>query len=419
MATVTGLWLHHRTIRAASIIIVTMLSLLFALNRGFLMDESWFLAILHRITSGEVLYRDVYYAVPPISAYIATPLNTIFGTEIMVLGVLLTAYFMATLGICWHIARQLGLGYGPRVLIVIGILGYAPPGAIYGSHYNPLALLFYLICFSATLMWYRYKSLEQQEAFIALVIACAAAAFCLCTKQNIGACAIAAIFLSILLGLRRKIISLRALTTAVWLSVIFILICFLIITPVLINGGIDSFIRYMFNQGGYIQFHSTSFTNGLQILFYPEVFSLRRFGQNLPYLFIPVIFLALMISYFSIGSTRDKPNLPVMIFLFFSVVGIWPRFDDAHLDLITPLVLISLLYAWTHLRIFIRPLPKRVLMYGLIAWIGLWARYVGADNRNFFFSSHHRFSELPHHSNIIVHRAWHEKIQRWRNEIRA
>ena len=33
-------------------------------------DESWFLQVVHRMTQGEVLYRQIFFGVTPLSAYL-------------------------------------------------------------------------------------------------------------------------------------------------------------------------------------------------------------------------------------------------------------------------------------------------------------------------------------------------------------
>ena len=49
-----------------------------SITRGANMaDESWFLQVIHRVTNGDVLYRDVFFGATPLSVYIAWVFTTL------------------------------------------------------------------------------------------------------------------------------------------------------------------------------------------------------------------------------------------------------------------------------------------------------------------------------------------------------
>jgi hypothetical protein len=74
-------------------------------------DEAWFLQVVHRVTSGEVLYRDVFFGVTPLSVQMTAPAVRLFGAEILVI--------KAVVGLCFALSalvsnRPAARGRGSR-----------------------------------------------------------------------------------------------------------------------------------------------------------------------------------------------------------------------------------------------------------------------------------------------------------------
>ncbi|HQR47586.1 MAG TPA: hypothetical protein PK598_16435, partial [Thermoanaerobaculia bacterium] len=71
-------------------------------------DETWFLAVMSRLLSGERLYRDVFFGSLPLSAQLAEPVLRIFGPELLVLRALIALCLAGTAGFLVKAAQDLG-----------------------------------------------------------------------------------------------------------------------------------------------------------------------------------------------------------------------------------------------------------------------------------------------------------------------
>ena len=88
---------------------VFAISLARSLAGGFgLTDEGWFLQIVNRLRSGDVLYRDVYVGVMPLSVYVTTALSWLTGVEILAVKIVTNAAFALTVVVADRLVRRAG-----------------------------------------------------------------------------------------------------------------------------------------------------------------------------------------------------------------------------------------------------------------------------------------------------------------------
>ena len=81
----------------AAAIGVFLLSLLRSLADGpALTDERWFLQVVHRISTGDVLYRDVFFGSTPLSVYITSYVTRFTGIEAIAVKAVTNLAFTAT-----------------------------------------------------------------------------------------------------------------------------------------------------------------------------------------------------------------------------------------------------------------------------------------------------------------------------------
>ena len=73
---------------------------LFILGFGFMLvagvnvfDESWFLQVLSQLSLGDILYRDVFFGITPLSVYLTYIPIRIFGVQILVVKVVMSLCF--------------------------------------------------------------------------------------------------------------------------------------------------------------------------------------------------------------------------------------------------------------------------------------------------------------------------------------
>ena len=70
-------------------------------------DEAWFLQVVHRMGKGEVLYRDIFFGVTPLSVYITQAFTLLFGYEILAVKAVNALSFALTILLCCRILVQL------------------------------------------------------------------------------------------------------------------------------------------------------------------------------------------------------------------------------------------------------------------------------------------------------------------------
>ncbi len=84
-------------------------------------DESYFLYEAERIRDGEVMYRDIFQFVSPLSWYLMAGLFWLFGTDLLVARVCMALLHAATAAMCFTCARSLGVR---RSLAVLPAVAY-------------------------------------------------------------------------------------------------------------------------------------------------------------------------------------------------------------------------------------------------------------------------------------------------------
>ena len=240
-----------------------------------LTDESWFLQVVYRLTSGTVLYRDVFFGITPLSIYLAWIPISIFGAEVLVVKALMALSYALTIILATRIGRQIGLNRTEQILLAGAALVYILPVA--SSPYKAFAQLFYLLCYNTILIWLKnvqsagYRPYDRKNV-VTLFIAGIFSGLCFLCYQTWGIYTLAALCITILVchngqsGMDRRPMAAGVLTAGAG----FTLISFLLLVPVVISGGLNLFIDYAFlNKTTYASTAGLSYLDGLQNLFGP------------------------------------------------------------------------------------------------------------------------------------------------------
>ena len=295
-------------------------SVLSNMNLG---DESWFLQVVHRVDFGEVLYRDVFCGVTPLSVYLTVLFTKCLGVEILVLKGVNAVVFASTVLLCCYSLHQLekqrfswNLAMSLCLLYPSGIVGGC------GSAYNPLANLFFVGCFLSVLLFARDPKLRW------LIGAAACAALCFGSKQNIGLLALLAI--TVVGG------AYQAKKTLGWIWGVFALISTLILLPVLFSGGWKSFLDYAFiNKTTYMQKGTIAYFSCAHFCTFPVclLFSLP----------LGVLGALTYIWWRDRGPQRAFTGI-LLVFCVASFLAVFPRADEVHLMIAMPMMLTGLIY---------------------------------------------------------------------------
>jgi len=382
-----------------------------SITEGFNMaDASWFLQVAHRVTSGEVLYRDVFFGATPLSIYLTAIFTALFGTEILVVKGITALCLVLTVLLSCRIVQALGFNQGFPYLLVLALIVYAPPEV---AVYQPLANLFFLICFYATLVWTKSgKAVNRAvkgKSTGALAAAGLAAGLCFASKQNIGIYALGALLLTLTFN-SSSIRSKRQSKPADIIIVLsaFFLVSALVFLPVWFSGGTEKLLDYgFFNKGTYIRLGRISYLDGLNQLAdllrnIGSLDNLKKIYLLAPFLLPLLTFGALLAAWLHPGN--DKRNLTTTVFLFVGAafLGIFPRASRTHLTFVIPELLIGLTYAWLLAKPYLTTRWIRLIQAGPVLWFGTGLAFMLINPLVKVSTADYQISNLPHFRGVLI-----------------
>jgi hypothetical protein len=309
-------------------------------------DETWTLQVLQRISTGDVLYRDVFFGSTPLSGYVSAAATRVLGAEILVLRALRVLFFVTTILLCGETAHRVSGRAGPALLAALGLVSLAvrtPEGL-----YSTLSVFFLLLCFRATWEW-----LSSPNASL-LAAAGGAAGLAFVSKQNVGIAAFAAAAIVVVCVAPADSLRTRRLGG---LTMAFVLPVVLTLLPVWWSGGLTGLVDYGFlGKGAYLRAGGVSPLEGLRP--WRELFEggrpagalLLACAGSIRYWVLPLTLGALGWCWI---RTRSSPRsererlLVVSAFSVAAVVIVFPRFDPTHLGHGVPLLAVGLAYVWS------------------------------------------------------------------------
>jgi 4-amino-4-deoxy-L-arabinose transferase-like glycosyltransferase len=345
-------------------------------------DHNWFLLVAHRLLSGDVLYRDVWFVATPLSMYVTAALAAVFGTEVLVIKALMALLFALTVLLTWRIARQLDLSRLATWLLVGILLVYYPswmPG--YNVPYTPMGYMFLLATLSAVLDW-RACPLGRAPAWRSpLLIAGICAGLGFVSKQNLGVYALAALCLSVLAVDLGTWVSAPRLGAAAVAIASTCLTAGLILLPVLLTGSGTKLLDYGFlSQGTYVGHAQITYTSQLAtwLDLASDAVSLRSLGSFfwqsqfvLPFL----AFAGLLWAWAREDGGQRRLAAILLLFVGAAFVGVFPRVDINHMVCAVPTLLLGLAWATSHVRLLTNPRWGSLARTVLLVATGLWLTY--------------------------------------------
>jgi hypothetical protein len=371
-------------------------------------DEAWFLQVMRRLAGGEVLYKDIFFNVPPLSAYLTSSLVNIFGAELLLIKVLTSGCFTVTGLLILLILQKLGLGKTCRAMVLLAYLAYTPSWLpAVGSLYTPLAYMLLLLTFLMILTWFPIGigTLESTDRkgrgrLLVLGILCG---LTFTTKQNIGVY----VFLGVSLWVMTSLGTIRQrprdlLITTLPILIGFVGISLLILIPTVMTGGFERFLEYGFlNRANYIR--------TAQISYASQVTRLWRLIDNLSdwndllqtywqtqFLLPPLAFGVLFVAW--IRSKSHLRHTSTLLFLFNTVsfTGAFPRIDLPHILPTLPITLISIAWGLPQFRTVIKPRLVSLVYSLCILWLSLGVIALIMRPIRWIARDTHTFSSLPH-----------------------
>ncbi len=422
-------------------------------------DESWFLRVCQRVVQGDVLYRDIFYGTTPFSVYLSAAAVRLFGAEILVIKALVTLCFVATVLLSWRILRRLGASAVTAGLACLALLAYAGPQQ--SGVYNPLANVWLLATFSATLSWLHARAERAATAARRLGAASVMAGLCFATKQNIGVYTALALFATVALAALEEPLPWRRLPRDGALALAwFLLPIGVVLLPILLGGGWAQFVDYGFtNKRTYLRVGDIAYMDGVRAIgwFWRRLTPLtpqsaREFHTQvaylLPLLLVPGLLFGALIRLGHIVSRRARRDRLVMqepfaagvqavgdarkarryrrteacavaLFVGASFAGVYPRFDYYHVVYAIPAALVGLIYAWQRRGLFrIRGVRATLGMLALV-WAGAGVALTSATAISRIRSDDFQWSTIPHFRGVRISRDEHTRIMVQAARLRA
>ena len=303
-------------------------------------DEAYFLHVVNRVLSGEVLYRDVEFPATPLSVYALAGLAALLGREVLVLKLTAAAIHAATALVWLRVDRQLGGAARPGVAMIAAMaLAHPSPEALY----TPLAMLLLAAAVSAGL-----DLREGRPGSAALAGAAAGLAFA--AKQNVGGLALAAAVALAWPAIRRR----RAAAT---LLGAFAASAVVPLLPSWTAGAGGGLLEYGFStKGEYLTAARIGWTKTAVEATgaLARARGLRAAGEAAwdVWTLLPLVAVAFTAAGLVRGGGRMRPGsvlgrdgVAVAVLLGAALASTYPRMDAAHLSHAVPAAVVAIAWA--------------------------------------------------------------------------
>ncbi len=382
-------------------------------------DEAWFLQVVHRVQSGDALYRDIFFGATPLSVALALLFTKISGAEILAIKCLMGAIYLATAMVSASLLKQICPFRGHPFLLATAIMTIAPPWRL-TTPYSGLAELFLLCCFGLSIV--RMQGIDRDSdsdgttAGRLILLALGGAAACaFMSKQNIGVCALIAICAGeVAIWWDVKYTWRKVSHALIVIVASFSIASFLMSLPILLDGGWQQFLDYGFtNKSAYLLRARVGYWSGFSELLHAD-FSLK----NLPDLVnnfllhaLPLVTLGGLM--FSLTARPGNIRMTILVLIYFvaTVIGVFPRFDAPHLAYIAPGLLVGFLYSWRHLRFSLPEGFARFLERSMVFFIAGIMCLLLAKSARLALSTNYHLSELPHFRGVLLKQSVREQLQ--------
>jgi hypothetical protein len=376
------------------------IALAYACIKGVnLQDESWFLQVVNRVLSGEVLYRDVAFGATPLSVYASAALASVFGVEILVIKAVVSICFAISLLACWSIAHRLEFGPRRMAACTAALLLYLLPGiSALAAPYTPMAIAAMLVCFACALS-------AVAGSRRALVLAAVAAAVCFASKQNMGVYALAALMAALVSGGRAR--------SCVRAMVVFALTTVVLLLPVMLGGGLAGLADYGFaGKGAYVRLGHVSYAwQFIGILTTAgDIRSPRVLYWEHQFL-LPIIALAVVAYAVLAKRRRDAQTITVLLFAGAGLASVFPRADWSHLTSANPFLIIAGAHVWPTLRASLTQRAASFWIWLAGGWLsaGLTALVIAAVLQT--HAPRQAWSTVQHFRGVMIERAVLEDLE--------
>jgi hypothetical protein len=383
-------------------------------------DDLWFVQVIHRLSSGDQLYSEVFYGVPPLAAWISLPLVAAFGSELAVIKFVGDAIIAATALVAVKVSRQVGIGAYGQILVGLATAGFVFMPTF--SPYGPLAYLMLIATLSAALSWQRNVESGEEgrhREHLSLIAAGAFAGLSITSKQSVGLLALAALLgVVVLFRPAEKFEPRRRLADAALVTGVAGAVTAVVLSPVIISGSLGDFSSMVLQKGDYARSGSISYLDGfghLRDAIADPGHVPRLIPLNLSFVIMPMAVVALAFA------ARQRPGIagPLMLFLLASIAGAFPRADAYHVVQALPLAAIAIAWSLQQLGSRLPALGSPFAMAGLAVLVAVTAGVSLLDVPLRSLSRGYSASDLSPFRGVLLSRADQDALAGMANRLAA
>lgn len=380
-------------------------------------DEAWFVQVVRRVLEGDVLYRDVAFGLNPLSVYATVPFAAVFGAELLVVKVLQSIVFAATVLVAIRIAERLGLrGFLAELGLVAGFFACAPAGSTI-SFYTPLSMLFVVCALADVLAWIDGETHGRVHRITRAGIWVGAA---FATKQNVGVLAFLAVaaVLVLVAFLGARMPASRPWRDLVRLTVAFAVVVGIVLIPVAATGAFP----------GFIDFAYLGKTTYLRVAGVDPLLTIREWTRGLAgagslsglsafltqqAAIVPILGFGGLVGLAPVWWRSDRlRTLAILVCAVAGFAAAFPRSDYAHLAGSIPVLLIAVVQAVSVAGTSISQSSRRAVCVVIVAVaVGGTASRFGAAIVN-VASAEYRVSHLAGLRGVMAPNAFLDDISR-------
>jgi hypothetical protein len=333
----------RRDLAIAAIVFVVAMARSLADGVG-LSDESWFLQVLSRLAAGDLLYKDVAIGVTPLSVYVTSWVTAFSGIEIVAVKLVTNACFAATAFFTARISAAAGLPRGVAWIAAAAMLIWGRP------HGNPPYTAMAMTAFTAAawlvLIGGTRVPAGDPGTRLTWLATGMAAGFAAASKQNVGALAIGAVAVAIVISRRGTMGNVRGPLMNVGAGAALALGAVLL--PVVISGAGNALWDYgVAAKGTYVQTATVSFGRSagdwLDSLVHPlapGAWSRALHGLTV---MVPI---ATVIAAAMTWRRLDRHARLLVVFAVAATLTALPRWDRFHMTYAVPFHVLAIAAAW-------------------------------------------------------------------------
>ena len=377
----------------------------FATSR-YQIDKSWFLDVVDRVTSGDVLYRDTYFPATPLSVYLTALLTAPFGNELLVAEAVWTAWLVLLILVAVGVARQLGWPSRARLWLAAALTVVMAPWV--HSPYTLLAMVWFLVCCSATLAWVSRPSDAVDQGDRWLLVAGTAAGLCFVSKHNLG------VYASLALAVATATYGGGWVNRRQWPRIValsagpFLLVTAVVLLPILATGGMAKLLEYGFSVSeAYLNAARIGYGDGLLTL--GTLLKSAASGAVSPtlywqllYLLPPITLAALAIAWPRAAPGERQRVTTIGAFVVAACLVMFPRATLSYLVFTLPVVLPALGYAGRVLAPHAFGRQARALGVAAVLWLIIGAALIARQPIAAIASGGYDVSDLPHLRGVLI-----------------